>query len=42
MQHSHLSVTDANITWFSENSNIKEVMSFDEGFYNVQAIFKIY
>ena len=41
MKHSHLSLTDANIVWFSENLNIKEVMSFDKGFDSVQTISRI-
>ena len=42
MKHTHLSLTDANIAWFSENLNIKEVMSFDNGFDNIQTITRIF
>jgi predicted nucleic acid-binding protein len=42
LKHSHLSLTDANIAWFSENLNIKEVMSFDKGFDNIQTITRIF
>jgi len=42
MKHTHLSLTDANIAWFSENLNLKEVMSFDKGFDSVQTITRIY
>ena len=41
MKHTHLSLTDANIVWFSENFNKKEVMSFDKGFDSVQTISRI-
>ena len=41
MKHTHLSLTDANITWFSENLGIKEVMSFDKGFDIVKTIVRI-
>ncbi len=41
MKHTHLSLTDANIVWFSENLNKKEVMSFDKGFDSVQTISRI-
>ncbi len=41
MKHTNLSLTDANIVWFSENLNIKEVMSFDKGFDSVQTISRI-
>jgi len=40
-KHNHLSLTDANIVWFSENLNIKEVISFDKGFDNVSGIGRI-
>ena len=42
MKHAHLSLTDANIVWFSENLNKKEVMSFDKGFDSVQTISRIF
>ena len=42
IKHSHLSLTDANIVWFSENLNKKEVMSFDKGFDSVQTISRIF
>ncbi len=42
MKHTHLSLTDANIVWFSENLNKKEVMSFDKGFDSVQTISRIH
>lgn len=42
MLHTHLSLTDANIVWFSENLNIKEVMSFDKGFDSVQTISRVF
>jgi predicted nucleic acid-binding protein len=41
-QHTHLSLTDANIVWFSENLNINKVLSFDKGFDSVQTITRIY
>ena len=42
MQHTQLSLTDANIVWFSENLNINEVLSFDKGFDSVQTITRIH
>jgi len=42
IRHTHLSLTDANIVWFSENLNIKEVMSFDKGFDSVQTISRVF
>ncbi|MFX1285059.1 MAG: type II toxin-antitoxin system VapC family toxin [Promethearchaeota archaeon] len=42
MKHIHLSLTDANIAWFSENLNIKELMSFDKGFDSIQTITRIF
>jgi predicted nucleic acid-binding protein len=42
LKHSHLSLTDANIAWFSENLDIKEVMSFDKGFDSIQTITRIF
>lgn len=41
IKYTHLSLTDANIVWFSENLNKKEVMSFDKGFDSVQTITRI-
>ncbi len=40
-KHNHLSLTDANIVWFSENLNIKEIISFDKGFDSVSGIGRI-
>ncbi len=40
-QHNHLSLTDANIVWFTENLNIKEIMSFDMGFDSVSGVKRI-
>jgi len=40
MKHTHLSLTDANIAWFSENLNLKEVMSFILYLHNSTRIFK--
>lgn len=42
MKHTHLSLTDANIAWFSENLNIKEVMSFDTGFDTINALTRVF
>ena len=39
--HNHLSLTDANIVWFSENLNIKEIISFDKGFDSVSGIKRV-
>ncbi len=41
MKHTHLSLTDANIVWFSENLNIKEILSFDKGFDIVSGVKRI-
>jgi predicted nucleic acid-binding protein len=41
LKYTHLSLTDANITWFSENLGIKKVMSFDKGFDTVKTIIRI-
>lgn len=40
-QHNHLSLTDANIVWFSGNLNIKEIISFDKGFDSVSGVKRI-
>ena len=40
-KHNHLSLTDANIVWFSENLNIEEIISFDKGFDSVSGIGRI-
>ena len=42
LKHGHLSLTDANIAWFSENLDIKEVMSFDKGFDSIETITRIF
>ncbi|MHA1974495.1 MAG: type II toxin-antitoxin system VapC family toxin [Candidatus Hodarchaeales archaeon] len=41
-KYRRLSLTDANIVWFSENFNIKEVLSFDAGFDVVKTITRVY
>ena len=41
-KHNHLSLTDANLVWFSENLNIKEIISFDKGFDSVSGIKRIF
>ncbi len=40
-KHNHLSLTDANIVWFSKNLNIEEIISFDKGFDSVSGIERI-
>ncbi|MFX0016954.1 MAG: type II toxin-antitoxin system VapC family toxin [Promethearchaeota archaeon] len=40
-KYNHLSLTDANLVWFSENLNINEILSFDKGFDNVSGIKRI-
>lgn len=42
VRYHHLSLTDANIVWFSQNLNILELMSFDQGFDKVKTLKRIF
>ncbi|MHA1449854.1 MAG: type II toxin-antitoxin system VapC family toxin [Candidatus Hodarchaeales archaeon] len=40
-KYEHLSLTDANIVWFSENTGLKTLISFDNGFNSVSSVIRI-
>ena len=40
-KYNQLSLTDANIIWFTNNLNIKEILSFDKGFEGISEVKRI-
>ena len=41
-KYNHLSYTDANSVWHSQTTGIKEIMSFDQGFDDIENIIRVF